>query len=149
MSTSEPQTVLLVEDHEATRALFADELSREGFTVLTARSAEEALEVCKQYPEPIHLLIADVLLPSTGELRILRTAKTQAVQASGVDLAQRVRFKRPEARVLFISGHSDQELHRFGVFKEPWPLIRKPLHAAMLVETARQVLSTTYPPFVL
>ena len=148
MTASRAPCVLLVEDHESTRALFADNLSFEGFIVLTAHSVDEALQVCKLYPDPIDLLVADVLLPRTTEFQLLRTVKPRPSQASGVDLAQQVRFKRPEARVLFISGHSDQELQRLGVFKEPWPFLRKPFNAATFVETVRQVLSTEYPPWV-
>ena len=148
MPASECQTVLLVEDHESTQALFADKLRREGFLVLTAHSADEALQVCKQYPDPIDLLVADVLLPSRSELQLLRTAKARPSQESGVALAQKIRFKRPEARVLFISGHSDQELQRLGVFKEPWPFLRKPFNAATFLETVRHVLSTKYLPWV-
>lgn len=148
MPVSERKTILLVEDHATTQALFANRLRLEGFMVLTACCADEALQICKQYPDPLDLLVADVLLPRTREFQILRNAKARPSHISGVDLARQVRFKRPEARVLFISGHSDQELQRLGVFKEPWPFLRKPFHAATLVETVEQVLSTKYPPWV-
>ncbi len=148
MPVSGTRTILLVEDHESTQALLADQLKLEGFMVLTARNVDEALQICKQYPNPIDLLVTDVVLPRTASVQLLVSAKSRPSQASGVELAHQVRFKRPEARVLFISGHSDQELHRLGVFKEPWPFIRKPFTAEPLIGTIRQVLSTKYPPWV-
>ena len=148
MPAPEGQTILLVEDNQSIQALFAAQLRLEGFTVLTARHVDETLQICKEYPEPINLLVADVLLPKTGELQVLGFAKSKPSQANGVDLAQKVRFKRPEARVLFISGHSDPELDRMGVFKPPWPLLRKPFNPDTLVAAVQQVLQTNYPPWV-
>ncbi len=148
MPSSESPTILFVEDDQSIQTLFTAQLRLEGFTVLTARHIDETLRICKEYREPINLLVADVLLPKTGELQVLGFAKSKPSQVNGVELAQKVRFKRPEARVLFISGHSDHELDRMGVFKQPWPLLRKPFNPGTLVTAVQRVLRTNYPPWV-
>ena len=148
MPSSDAHTILLVEDNESAQGLFADWLRLEGFTVLTAHSVEAALQVCKQLPDPLDLLIADVLLPRTSEFQLRLSDKARTSRTSGVALAQQVRFKRPEARVLYISGHGEHELRRLGVFQEPWPLLRKPFTPETLVQTVQQVLTTKYPPWI-
>src|SRR5205085_7158517 len=57
------ETILLVEDEEAVRRLLLDILESEGYKVLTAANGQEALDVCAQYEEPIHLLMTDVVMP--------------------------------------------------------------------------------------
>ncbi len=148
MPCPDSQTILLVEDNESAQGLFADRLRLDGFVVLTANCVDDALHVCKEHPDPLDLLIADVLLPRTTGLQLRLSDKSRPSQSSGVALAQQVRFKRPEARVLYISGHADHELQRLGVFKEPWPLLRKPFNPDILAQTVRQVLATKYPPWI-
>lgn len=148
MPGSDSHTILLVEDNVSAQGLFADRLRLDGFVVLTANSVDAALQVCKQHPDPLDLLIADVLLPKSTGFQLRSTDKSRLSQTSGVALAQQVRFKRPEARVLYISGHADHELQRLGVFREPWPLLRKPFNPDVLADTVRQVLATKYPPWI-
>lgn len=147
MPCSNPHSILLVEDNQSVQGLFADCLRLEGFHVLTANSVDAAIQVCKQYPDSLDLLIADVLLPRSSGFQLSQSDRAKPSLASGVALAQQVRFKRPEVRVLYISGHGDHELRRLGVFREPWPLLRKPLNPYMLVQTVRQLLTTNYPPW--
>lgn len=139
--------ILLVEDNQSAQGLFTDCLRLEGFNVLTASSVDDALQICKKYPDSLDLLIVDVLLPKSSGFQLSLSVGATSSQSSGVALAQQVRFKRPEARVLYISGHGDHELRRLGVFKEPWPLLRKPLNPYLLLQTVRKLLARNHPPW--
>lgn len=86
-------TILLVEDSEDLRQLIQRMLERCGYTVLSARHAEDALGVEERYAGVIHLLISDVIMPGM----------------SGADLAQRIVQRRPAIQVLFMSGDPNGE----------------------------------------
>ncbi len=138
---STPKTILLVEDDSSILTLFSGTLRQQGHTVLTASSAEEALQVCRQYPGAIHLLLTDLLLPNTGELHLLND-KSQGSKVKGLDLTRQVLALRPQLLVLLMSGHPDDQLRSMGVFREKWPLLRKPLRVETLIQTVRQYLDT-------
>jgi PAS domain S-box-containing protein len=91
------ETVLLVEDEDAVRALAREVLRRYGYTVLEARHGLDALRVAERHPEDIHLMITDVVMP----------------HMSGRDLAERLRSARHTMKVLFMSGYTDHAvMHR-------------------------------------
>jgi PAS domain-containing protein len=83
---SDTATVLVVEDEKGIRALVRKILTREGYTVLEASSAEEALEVARRHRAPIHLLLADMILPGK----------------SGHELAGALQASYPNLRVVYI-----------------------------------------------
>jgi len=91
------ETVLLVEDEAAVRALAREVLRRHGYVVLEARHGVDALRVAERHNDEIHLMITDVVMP----------------HMSGRDLAERLSRVRPKMKVLFMSGYTDHALmHR-------------------------------------
>ena len=91
------ETVLLVEDEDAVRALAREVLRRHGYVVLEARHGLDALRTAERHQDPIHLMITDVVMP----------------HMSGRDLAQRFAEVRPNMKVLFMSGYTDHAVvHR-------------------------------------
>ena len=85
------ETVLLVEDEEALRAVGKTMLEQYGYTVLLAADGAEALELTQNHPHPIQLLMTDILMPKMG----------------GIELAERLSTLCPELKILYTSGYSD------------------------------------------
>ena len=98
-STAGSETVLLVEDEGALRRLSRRVLAQFGYTVVEAPNGEEALQLAEAYHGPIHLVLTDVVMP----------------RMSGRDLAQRVLASHPEAKILFMSGYTDDAVVQHGV----------------------------------
>jgi len=119
-----PRTVLLVEDEPAVLAAAQMALVREGYRVLTASSAEEALTLSAGHRGRIDLLITDVVMPGLN----------------GVDLAERLVNERPELAVLLISGYADRVLNQRGVATTAHPLLRKPFAPGDLLGSVGEVL---------
>jgi len=91
------ETVLLVEDEDAVRALAREVLRRHGYVVLEARHGIDALRVAERHPDEIHLMVTDVVMPHMG----------------GRDLVERLQAVRPKMKVLFMSGYTDHAMmHR-------------------------------------
>ena len=88
------ETVLLVEDESAVRALAREVLRQHGYVILEARHGVDALRVAERHPDAIHLLVTDVVMP----------------QMSGRELAERLTTVRPALKTLFMSGYSDHAL---------------------------------------
>jgi CheY-like chemotaxis protein len=116
-------TILLVDDDEALRLLARDVLRNEGFQVIEASNGAEALEVAAAYPEPIDLLLTDVIMP----------------KVNGLLLAGRIMQERPCIRVLYISGYVERSIL---LAKHPEAiLLQKPFTPGALVAAVRQVLA--------
>jgi two-component system, cell cycle sensor histidine kinase and response regulator CckA len=109
------ETVLVVEDGDGIRQLVGRALKRYGYTVLECRNPGEALLTCGRYDGPIHLVITDVIMPQMG----------------GRELAERVTFLRPEAKVLYMSGYTDAAIADH---------LQKPFTVDGLVGRVREVL---------
>ena len=118
------ETVLVTEDEAQMRSLLRRCLASRGYTVLEASHGGEALEVVARHHGPIHLLVTDVVMP----------------HMSGKELAQRLQADRPNLRVLFISGYSDEAIERHGVLAPGAAFLQKPLHPDVLARTVRQIL---------
>jgi CheY-like chemotaxis protein len=118
------ETVLLVEDEEPVRVLARRILIDHGYEVLTAGSGAEALEVAREHRGAIHLLLTDVIMPAM----------------SGREVADRVAAERPDTRVLFVSGYTDEALAHHGVLRPGIQLLAKPFTPRSLAERVRGVL---------
>ncbi|MBD0373775.1 MAG: PAS domain S-box protein, partial [Pyrinomonadaceae bacterium] len=104
------ETILLAEDEELVRNLAREVLETYGYQVLEAANGGAALLICERYMEPIHLLVTDVVMP----------------ELSGRALADRLAQLRPEMKVLYMSGYTDNAIVHQGVLDEEANFIQKP-----------------------
>jgi signal transduction histidine kinase/ActR/RegA family two-component response regulator len=118
------ETVLLVEDEAAVRELLRDIVEANGYTVLEARDASEALEVSERYSGPIHLLLTDVVMPGM----------------SGRQLADDLTKLRPGMMVLYMSGYTDHAIVHHGVLDADAVFLQKPFTADALTGKLREIL---------
>ncbi len=118
------ETILLVEDEEQVRTVVVGVLRRQGYHVIPAQNAGEALLLCERHPGKIDLLLTDVVMP----------------QMSGPELAKRLATTRPEVRVLCMSGYTDDSIVRHGVLETGVAFIQKPITPALLTRKVREVL---------
>ncbi len=118
------ETVLLVEDEDAVRAIARIALETNGFKVLAAASGAEAIHLTEKHPGEIHLLISDVVMPEMG----------------GRQLVERMRTLRPGLRVLYISGYTDDAVLHHGVSTATDAFLQKPFTPLGLNRKVRAVL---------
>jgi PAS domain S-box-containing protein len=118
-------TILLAEDDEFVRTLTVSVLRGAGYTVFEASSGEEALLVVERHPQPLHLLLTDVVMPGLG----------------GPDLARRAIELRPELRVLYMSGYTGTGVLQEGVIGPDTPFLGKPFSPDQLLARVRAVLA--------
>ncbi len=118
------ETVLLAEDETGLRKLIRGILESRGYTVLAAADAREALDWCERHSGPIHLFLADLVLPGM----------------SGQDLATQVAHKHPRLKVLYMSGHTDHAIFDSGAFDSGIAFLRKPFTPEILLAKIREVL---------
>jgi len=118
------ETILLVEDEETLRKLAHQILSTYGYQVLDAASGDEALSLSRQHQGTIHLLLTDVIMPAM----------------SGREVAARLLEGRPETRVLFMSGYTDDAIVHQGVLEHSANFIQKPFAPDSLASRVREVL---------
>jgi len=120
------ETILLAEDDAVLRPLAKGLLEKLGYTVLDAADAVEALEAARQYTEVIHLLLTDVVMPG----------------ASGRELARRLESHRPDVKVLYVSGYTDDAIVHHGMLEPGLNFLQKPFTPAALARKVREVLDT-------
>ncbi len=123
------ETVLLVEDDDQVRVVIRGILEREGYRVLEARNAGEALLIAEQ-PHTIDLVLSDVVMP----------------HMSGPEVVRRIAAGRPGIRVLCMSGYTDNAVLRHHVLDRQIAFLQKPITPATLARKVREVLDA--PPAV-
>ena len=120
------ERLLVVEDEPGVLEVAAEALRLQGYTVLTAQSPAEALQLAQSYPEPLHLLITDVVMPVM----------------SGRDLAEYLMRLHPQLRVLYVSGYTENTIVHHGVLQEGVHFLPKPYTPAQLIQKVREALDS-------
>jgi PAS domain S-box-containing protein len=120
------ETILVVEDEEVVRDLACDVLRLSGYKVLMARTCGEARKVCQEHGGPIHLLLADVVMPVM----------------SGPELARSLTSLRSGMRVLYMSGYTHEAIVHRGVLQPGIAFIPKPFAPGALARRVREVLDS-------
>ena len=120
------ETVLVVEDNEAVRSYVRSMLETQGYVLLEAGDSEEAVQLTENHAGPIHLLLTDVVMP----------------RMSGPELAARLRPQHPEAKVLYMSGYTDNAIADHGVLDPGTYFLQKPFVAETLLQKVREVLDS-------
>jgi PAS domain S-box-containing protein len=118
------ETVMVVEDQDGIRDIVRESLRRNGYKVLIANDGDEALQMAGAYPDPIHLLITDLVMPNIG----------------GRELAQRLTPQRPAMKVLFMSGYSEQSALEIEATSQSATVLQKPFSLEALARNVRRVL---------
>jgi len=120
------ETLLLLEDEKDVRELATSLLSSRGYNVLEAATGDSALQISRDYPDRIHALVTDVVLPGMN----------------GRQVAERLQSERPELRVLYTSGYTQAAIAHRGVLEEGVAFIPKPYTPDDLAAKVREVLAT-------
>jgi signal transduction histidine kinase/FixJ family two-component response regulator len=123
-SSSGAQTILLVEDEPAVRAFARRTLEEQGYTVLEAAAGAEALAIAASHAGPIALLVTDVVMPGL----------------QGHQLAAQLTATRPELRVLYVSGFTENSVIHHGLPDHGVAFLAKPFSVDTLGEAVRRVL---------
>jgi two-component system cell cycle sensor histidine kinase/response regulator CckA len=118
------ETILVVEDEEVVRDLAREILERYGYTVMAAEHPGEALLLADGHRARIHLLLTDVVMP----------------KANGPNLAHRLRTLRPDIKVLYMSGYTDDQVLNDEVLARGYAFLPKPFKPDTLARKVREVL---------
>jgi signal transduction histidine kinase len=118
------ETVLVVEDEEIVRELVCEVLEHQGYNVLCAADGVEAMELAADFDGDIHLLVTDVIMP----------------QMNGHELAAKLSAIRPDMKVLYVSGYSDNDIGDHGSLDPRHELLQKPFTPQTLARKIRDVI---------
>jgi two-component system, cell cycle sensor histidine kinase and response regulator CckA len=118
------ETILLVEDEPSVRTLAARVLRNQGYKVLEAVNGSEALQIANMHKARIHLLLTDVVMPEVG----------------GKDLYDQLKPLRPDIKVLFTSGYTDNAIVHQGQLTVDAAFLQKPFSPIFLTHKVREIL---------
>ena len=118
------ETILLVEDEESVRELIAEALRAQGYNLLIAANGQEALAMAAPANCHIDLMITDVVMPGMG----------------GRELATRLAHSRPQMRVLYLSGYTEDAIVHQGVLDPGTLFLQKPFSLDALAGKVREIL---------
>ncbi|MGH9512714.1 MAG: ATP-binding protein [Terriglobales bacterium] len=120
------ETILLVEDETNLRRLTSDYLRGQGYIVLEAPDGDAAIRISESFPDFIHLLLTDVIMPGMN----------------GRELALRLAKERREMRVLYMSGYTENAIGHNGTLDPGITLLQKPFTLPDLKAKVREMLDT-------
>jgi PAS domain S-box-containing protein len=123
------ETILLLEDDLGVRQLVRQMLLGQGYMVLEAQNWREAVQLCEEHRGPLQLLLSDVVMP----------------EMSGPAVAEHLTPLRPEMRVLFMSGYTNNAIGDQGVLHRSVAFLQKPFTRDELVQKVQEVLGSTPP----
>ena len=116
-----------MEDEDELREQISAGLTGYGYTVLNARNDEEALLICEEHQEPIHLMLTDIVMP----------------QISGRKLAGRLSPLNRQMKVIYLSGHAEDIVVHHQVLDKTAAFIQKPFTLTDLILTMREILNSS------
>ena len=122
-------TILVVDDDPVVRGIIRDVLQSDGYSVLDARFNSEALVVLRQYQGPIHLMIADVMMPGIN----------------GRELAEMLAPSRPTMKVIYVSGYPEELVREKLNPPEMMTFLQKPFRADDLLRKVCETLQDFSP----
>jgi PAS domain S-box-containing protein len=123
------ETILLVEDEENLRQLTKQSLESQGYSVIDAADGASAMKACQEHLGPIHLLLTDVIMPGMN----------------GRELANQISQSRPETKVLYMSGYTENHIGHNGTLDQGINLLQKPFTLPTLQAKVREALDTPPP----
>jgi DNA-binding NtrC family response regulator len=121
--------VLLVEDEDPLRAVIRELLQEGGYTVIDGASPEAALAAADSYGGPIHLVLSDLVMP----------------HMNGMEAVAKVQARRPEVKVLFMSGYTNAAAHNHTSLPVDVAFIQKPFSLDALLRKLREVFDSPAP----
>ncbi len=122
--THGPATILVAEDEPSLRKLTCNTLKQSGYKILEAEDGAKAIEIARNFPDDIHLLLTDVVMPGM----------------SGHELAEKLSRERPKMKVLYTSGYTDGAVATHGVLDSGIVILRKPFSRAQLEQNVAEML---------
>ena len=128
--TQPMETVLVVEDETNLRRMARQYLENLGYTVLEAADGAGALQICVSHPGRVHLLLTDVIMPGMN----------------GRELAQRFFEQRPDTKVIYMSGYTENVVGSNGTLDTGITLLQKPFTLQALRQKVREVLDAEALP---
>ncbi len=124
------ETVLVVEDEDIVRKVSVRALRKKGYHVLHASSPDEAIKISERHPDPIHLLLTDVIMPGMN----------------GHELGKMITSKRPATKILYMSGYNEDIIGQRGVQDNGVNFIEKTFTSEGLCHKVREVLNAAQNP---
>jgi two-component system, cell cycle sensor histidine kinase and response regulator CckA len=118
------ETVLLVEDEEDVREIAREFLKLGGYNVLEAKDGPEGLDIAQRYPDPIHLLVSDMIMPGMN----------------GSELAAKLSVMRPDLKIVFTSGYTEYAAECSGEWDASCILLAKPFTRSAILRAVRDAL---------
>ena len=112
-------TILVAEDDPAVRGFVNAVLEQAGYEVILAENGRKSLEICKNYPGSIQVLVADLVMP----------------EINGRELAERAKVIRPDLKIVFISGYVDRPVKEKDGQDPSYAFLEKPFSAQSLVDS--------------
>jgi two-component system cell cycle sensor histidine kinase/response regulator CckA len=120
------ETVLIVEDEASVRALACRILKKRGYTILEASDAKQAQAIAEEYPGEIHLVFTDVVMPGM----------------TGKELVLKLKSRRPDMKVLFTSGYTNNSIVHHGMLDPGIAFLQKPFTVKSLISKVREMINS-------